>query len=267
VTKLRELQRQFISDCLSADLTDDNVSIETDVDTQTISAKGQMGIYRESAIGNIIIPMQITYPVIEKLVGREFFRATCRQYIKTYWPKTGNMDDYGQEFAEFLSNFEPVKELPYISDVARLEWLYHESSIADDMEPSDWTSFASLSEDDIEKTEILLHPTVRLFYSLYPVKEIWDINQHEPQANSELDLDTLEGGYILCYRQGIKTVTLTIAEADYTFLFAILNGKTLYQSAELALDIDQGLDIQGIMATYLKNGVLCQFFTQPIPNA
>jgi len=266
VTSLRELQRQFISDCLSADLTPDNISIETVIDTRKISAKGQMGIYRESAIGNIIIPMQITYPVIEKLVGREFFRATCRQYIKVYWPKTGNMDDYGQEFAEFLGNFEPVKELSYISDVARLEWLYHESSIADDMEPSDWNSFANLSEDDIENTSILLHPTVRLFYSLYPVKEIWDINQHKLEPSRELDLDNTQGGYVLCYRQSYKTTILTIDEADYVFLFAISSDKTLYQAAELALEIDQGLDMQAIMATYLKNGVLCQFFTKSVIN-
>ena len=81
-TKLAEMQRNFISDCLSGKLTKDNTLVVDDIDTRVISAQGLMGIYQNSAIANITHSLSLTYPVIKKLVGKVFFRATCRQFIR-----------------------------------------------------------------------------------------------------------------------------------------------------------------------------------------
>ena len=51
--------------------------------------------------------MQLTYPVIDKLVGKKF--------------------------AEFLAGFEPAKQLTYLKDVAQLEWLFYLSPLVSDI--------------------------------------------------------------------------------------------------------------------------------------
>ena len=51
--------------------------------------------------------MQLTYPVIHKLVGKKF--------------------------AEFLAGFEPAKQLTYLKDVAQLEWLFYLSPLVSDI--------------------------------------------------------------------------------------------------------------------------------------
>jgi hypothetical protein len=259
MTSLRDLQRNFISDCLSGELSDENVSLAPDIDTGTISAKGRMEIYRESAIGNIITPMQLTYPVVEKLVGNDFFRATCRQYIQNHWPETGNMDDYGDDFSFFLAEFEPAKNIPYLSDVARLEWLFHESSIANDQSPSDWSSFADLSEDEFEHVQIGLHPSVRFFSSMYPVKEIWDMNQETADSDQALDLDQASGGHLVIVRQEFKTELYPIETAERAFLRALETGTTLFDAVDSAIEIDEACDMQALMTKHLGNGVLCTF--------
>ncbi len=112
MTSLHDLQRKFISDCLSGDLTDDNVSMKGDINTDTISAKGRMSIYRESSLGNIMIPMELTYAVVLDLVSTDFFRMACRKYTEKHWPSSGNMNNYGGEFAEFLEEYEAAKDVP-----------------------------------------------------------------------------------------------------------------------------------------------------------
>ena len=81
VTTLADLQRNFISDCLSGKLKQDNILLAKDIDSSVISAQGLMGIYQNSAIANITNSLILTYPVIEKLVGEEFFSAMCREFI------------------------------------------------------------------------------------------------------------------------------------------------------------------------------------------
>lgn len=259
MTSLRELQRNFISDCLSADLTDDNVSLEQDINATGISAKGLMGIYRESSIGNIIIPMQLTYPVVEKLVGEDFFRMTCRKFTEKHWPKTGNMDDYGNEFAEFLEQFEPAQSIAYLPDVARLEWLYHESSIADDMEASDWTAFSKLSPEEIADVSIHLHPTVRLFSSVYPVMKIWQMNQDGADENEELNLDEEGESYVLIIRTDFKAMLHEIDQSEKILLQSLLDGNPLYEAVELALETNENMNMQAFIEKYLSNGVFCRF--------
>ena len=53
MTKLAELQTNFIHDCLSGALTADNTLMANYLNTQLISAQGLMGIYQSSAIANI----------------------------------------------------------------------------------------------------------------------------------------------------------------------------------------------------------------------
>jgi hypothetical protein len=261
MTSLRELQNNFIHDCLSAELTDNNILLAKDIHTTNISAKGLMGIYRESSIGNIITPMQLTYPVVERLVGEDFFRMSCRKFTETHWPKTGNMDDYGSEFAEFLEQFKPAQSIPYLPDVARLEWLYHESSIADDMESCDWTEFSTLSADDVADVSIHLHPSVRLFSSPYPVMKIWQMNQENADQNEELDLDNEGRDSVLILRANFKPSLHNIDSSEIILLQSLLEGNPLFEAVELALEINDDINMQAFMERHISIGTFCGFST------
>ena len=174
VTTLAELQRNFISDCLSGKLRQDHTLLTKNIDSRVISAQGLMGIYQNSAIANITHSLILTYPVIEKLVGEQFFSAMCREYIFLTWPKSGNMDDYGVEFPEFLAEFEHAKHLIYLKDVARLEWAFHQSSLADDAPMTDWSTLAQAS--DILQLKFLVTPSLSLISSTFPIDKIWYFN-------------------------------------------------------------------------------------------
>jgi len=259
VTTLAELQRNFISDCLSGKLKQDSILLTTNIDNSVISAQGLMGIYQNSAIANITHSLILTYPVIEKLLGEEFFSSMCREFIYLTWPKSGNMDDYGVEFSDFLAEFEHAKHLLYLKDVARLEWAFHQSSLADDAIITDWSTLAQAS--DILQLKFLVPPSFSLIYSIFPIDKIWQVNQENATPDTEVkftdeqDNDT----FIVLFRQQLKTVLLPITVGEFELLKAFDDGEIFEKAIVVATQKQADFSIDGSLKKFIELGVISGF--------
>jgi len=263
VTRLAELQRNFISDCLSGKLKQDNILLAKDIDSSVISAQGLMSIYQNSAIANITHSLILTYPVIEKLLGEAFFSAMCREFVYLTWPKSGNMDDYGVEFADFLAEFEHAKHLLYLKDVARLEWAFHQSSLADDAQITDWSTLAQAS--DILQLTFLVTPSLSLISSTFPIDKIWHINQENTSADMEVEFSDEHNNdtFIVLFRQQLKTVVLPITVGEFALLKAFDNKET-FEKAIIAASAKQAdFFIDDSLKKFIELGVISGFEENP----
>ncbi|TWX66721.1 DUF2063 domain-containing protein [Colwellia demingiae] len=257
MTKLAELQTNFIRDCLSGQLTPENTLMANDLDTQLISAQGLMSIYQNSAIANITNSLSLSYPVIEKLVGKDFFQVMCEQYIVKHWPTSGNMDDYGESFSSFLAEFEQVRHLSYLEDVAQLEWRFHQSSLANDNSYFDWARLAEVASS--ETITFLLSPSLSIMSSTMPVDKIWLMNQVNTPENIELSLDGDSDTFIVLFRQGLKTEMMTVVASEFAFLQSIENGHDFEAAIESAQTVDANMSIDHCLKKYIELGVICGF--------
>ncbi|PKH86271.1 HvfC/BufC N-terminal domain-containing protein [Colwellia sp. Bg11-28] len=257
MTTLAELQTNFIHDCLSGSLTADNTLMANDLNTQLISAQGLMGIYQSSAIANITNSLSLSYPVIEKLVGKDFFQVMCKPYIVKHWPTSGNMDDYGEYFSSFLAEFEQVRHLSYLEDVAQLEWRFHQSSLANDNSYFDWARLAKVASS--ETLTFLLSPSVSIMCSTMPVDKVWLMNQMNAPENIELSLDGDSDTYIVLFRQGLKTEMMTIDESEFTFLQSIENGLNFETAIESAKAVDADIAIDHCLKKHIELGIISGF--------
>ena len=265
VTTLAELQRNFISDCLSGKLRQNNILLAKEIDSSFISAQGLMGIYQNSAIANITNSLILTYPVIEKLVGSVFFSAMCREFIYVTWPKSGNMDDYGVEFPNFLSEFEHAKHLIYLKDVARLEWAFHKSSLANDAIIIDWSTLAQVS--DVLQLTFLVTPSLSLINSVFPIDKIWHINQENASPDIEVDLTGEQDNdtFIVLFRQQLKTVILPITAGEFTLLNAFGKGEAFEQAIVVASAKQADFSINDSLKKFIELGVIIGF-TESSPS-
>lgn len=259
VTTLAELQRNFISDCLLGKISKNNSLLTKNIDSSVISAKGLMGIYQNSAIANITHSLILTYPVIEKLVGEEFFGAMCREFIFLTWPKSGNMDDYGVEFPEFLAEFEHAKHLLYLKDVARLEWAFHQSSLADDASITDWSTLAQAS--DILQLTFLVTPSLSLISSTFPIDKIWHLNQENTSPDREVEFTDEQDNntFIVLFRQQLKTVVLPITAGDFALLNAFDNGETFEKAIMVACAKQADFSIDDSLKKFIELGIISGF--------
>lgn len=261
MTSLSEMQRNFISDCLSDKPNKNNTLMTKDLDTRHISAEGLMEIYRNNAFGKITHSLLLTYPVIKKLVGDDFFRAMCREYIQKSWPESGNMDDYGSDFYHFLAEFEHVKYLTYLCDVACLEWAFHQSSLAENTRVFDWSTLAQVT--NILTLKFTLAPSVSLISSSFPIDKIWEVNQIElPETNDiqiNLNDDKQDKTFLVLVRQYLKTEIISITVGEFVLLNAFNNNHTFEFAIESATKEDESFSIDDALKKFIELSIISGF--------
>ena len=86
------------------------------------SAAVAIGIYRNNYRGNLHDALACAYPVVERLVGRDFFRRIAREYIGRYGSQGGNLHDCGARMAEFPAAFEPAQDLVCLPDATQARY-------------------------------------------------------------------------------------------------------------------------------------------------
>ena len=177
--------------------------------------------YRETTLGALAGALAAIHPVCERLVGAEPFRELARRCARERPSRSADLNDYG-ELADFIAGFEPARALPYLADVARLEWALHRArhaSLAPPLEP------ARLRED----SRIALAPGTALLASPWPVDRIWETNQPDFTGDTEVRLDAGAVQLIVAREpQGARLSPLEAAE------FAVLGGLASGLSLERA---------------------------------
>jgi hypothetical protein len=124
--------------------------------------------------------MAAIHPVCERLVGAEPFRALARRCARERPSRSPDLNDYG-ELADFVAGFAPARALPYLADVARLEWALHRARHAALAPP---LARARLTAD----SHIAFAPGTSLLASPWPVDRIWETNQAGFTGDTEVRL-------------------------------------------------------------------------------
>jgi len=94
----------------------------------------RFAVYRNNVIVGLVDALADTYPVVQAMVGDDFFRAMAREFVRSQPPTSPVLAGYGAGFAAFIEGFAPAAGLPCLADLARLEWLrvevYHAADVA-----------------------------------------------------------------------------------------------------------------------------------------
>ena len=92
-----------------------------------VGEAARFAIYRNNVAVGLRDSLAATYPVVASLVGEAFFAEMARAFVAAEPPMSPILIEYGGGFADFIDRFRPADDLPYLSDVARLEWAWQES--------------------------------------------------------------------------------------------------------------------------------------------
>ena len=236
----------------------DEAPVEIDNIYPHYSAATALEIYRNNYRGNLHDTLAGAYPLIKQLVGDEFFRYMARKFIEQYPSRSGNLHRYGAELADFLVSFEPAQGLPYLPDVAALDWACHRAYFAGDSTALDLAKLAQIPPEQYPQLILRIHPSCHQVCSRYPVVAIW--RAHQPGADPDFTIDPDSGASnaLVCRNDGAVIVE-ELSPADSNWLQAIRAGATLGDATAAALEIDPGFDLQAVLLKLVGQGVLCGF--------
>lgn len=166
---LRELQnavRRSIAD-------HDDVDAMAYIVAHGIAPQERLSVYRNTFAQTLIRALRLSYPTVDRLVGTEFFDAAAREYIAHQPPRSSYLDEFGGDFAAFLGRFAPCASVPYLRDVARLEWAVSCALHAADASALTIASLRTVEATDYARLCFVPHPSVSMVRTGYPADTIW----------------------------------------------------------------------------------------------
>ncbi|MGI9383966.1 MAG: HvfC/BufC N-terminal domain-containing protein [Methyloligellaceae bacterium] len=202
----------------------------------------RFNVYRNNIYASLIDVLQGRFPVVTRLVGEEFFRVTARVYVEQHPPTSPVLMRYGHVFADFLQAFEPVDDVPYLPDIARLEWAWSEAYNAADRAPISPEVLQSVPPEKVESLLFELHPSARLVSSEYPIVTIWSANSGDDEPEP---IDAGAGGEdALILRPGLDVEVRRLPSGGAAFIAALADGSSLGAAAQRAAGSAEAFDLQ-----------------------
>ncbi len=250
---LRELQQAF-----AGAVFEDASTVLAHVRDEIFPAARHLQVYRNNTFANLTDALAAIHPVVQRLVGAEFFEHAADRYIRRHPPRSGNLHDFGEAFAEFLADFPPAQSLAYLPDVARLEWAWHEAFHAAEAAPFAFEGLGAIPPEAYEDLIFRLHPSARLLASKYPVLAIWEVNQPDFAGEPAVDLDQ-GGNNLLVMRRDLRVEIETLGPGEYALLGAFAALTRLADAHAIALEAEPGFELMRTLQKNIQSGAIAGF--------
>jgi len=224
-----------------------------EIDGHGLASAARLQLHRNNTLIGLTEALHTSFPVVARLVGNRFFDFAADRFIRDTPPHAPRLADYGGEFPAFLAGFEPARSLPYLPDVARLEWAVNLAYNASDETPLAPAALVGLAPDLYPRLRLALHSSCRLMRSPFPIKRIWLANQ--PGTDAEDAIDLAEGAAtLLVMRRAFEVVLIEIEPAEHDFLAALQAGETIERAHAHARETDAAFDLTGLLARQFARG-------------
>lgn len=215
----------------------------------------RLAVHRNNVVSSLIDALAETFPVVQQLVGQEFFRAMASLYVRHSPPRSRVLAHYGCGFPSFVARFEPARALPYLADVARLEVARVKAYHAADAQPvcDRAVSLALSSGERMGALQLVLHPSVITVHSPHAVVTLWAAHQTDGDIEP-VDIDVPECALVL--RSDLDVLVLRTSEGAVVFVQAVQSGRNLAQAAARAVAVAPDFDLGATLSQLRSHGAL-----------
>ena len=217
----------------------------------------RMAIYRANMVAAADTALSSAYPVIRQVVGAEFFHGLAREYQRGTPSASGDLTRFGATFDAFVAAFEHTQALPYLPDLARLEWAVHRASGAADAPAWDPASLGSVEAERQAAIRFQWAPGTAIVASAHPIVRIWTI--HQPGYDGEFSVDWSQADMALVARDGFLVRVSDSSAADAGFIAASLAGAPFGDAAAATLAAHPDFDLTALLARAIPMRLICGF--------
>lgn len=242
VASLRELQHSF-----AAALRDASA-------TCAVRPAANLGIYRNNAELQFRNALALSFPVLRRRVGDDYFRQLAFHYRQAFPSRSGDLHWVGRDFAVFLAGHLRGSEYAWLADLAKLEWARELASVTDLQPALGAGCLATFAPEDLEHLQFRLQPALHLQAAEFPVLTVWRANQVENAPPVDQSL----GSEQWLVRPGVDGVEIRrLDPALFSYLCALAEDAPLGEAMARAGFDESGLlqALQFVFAESLVCGI------------
>ncbi len=205
---------------------------------------------------SLIDNLASTFPVCQKLVGEEFFRALAREYAFNFPPSSPLMIYYGDQFSQFLGNLKPAQQVPFLADIADIEYKLIKSYHAADGQMFDAQTIAQVPQKELDRAKLKFHPSFFWSTSRFPAHTI----HSRAQTGETLEnVDFEQPQITLVCRPEWEVKTAAANPAHKAGLTALVAGFSLSTAVDIGQKSNPSFDLQDLLTNLLALGAIERF--------
>lgn len=225
-------------------------------------APARFAVYRNNSVVAAIGALEQQFPTVAALVGDEAFADLARAYAQNHPPRSPALWGYGEGFPDFLEDFlaecGALAQVPYLPDMARLDWARVKVLRAVEALPCPTARLAQLDPALLSEIRPVVHPALALVASPWPILAI-------ARAQTE-PVREWRGETALILRADAELVCLPCPPASAAFLRACLDGAPLGSAANAATQADENFDFGRTLVELTQIGAFVDFIRERGPR-
>ena len=239
---LRELQMAFAAHLSGED--------QQALVAEILPAAQRLRIHRHHILDSLAAALAATFPTVQAVVGAEFFHGLAGAFVGRSLPTQPVLAEYGAGFPAFIAGHDAARDLPYLADVARLDWALNLAFHAPPSGRLAAADLAALPADRLPSLRLSLAPGTVLVASSYPLARIWAASQPGAAADP---VDLAAGGVrLLVLRRPDDAAFVPLSAGEAAFVTGVGEGLSLEEAAGRA---ETNFDLSTCFARLLGLGV------------
>jgi hypothetical protein len=219
-------------------------------------AGSRFAVYRNNVASSLTEALEISFPVMQKLIGEENFKKVSAVFLRQHPPKVPMLSQYGDEMPGFLEGFKPLEHLGYLPDVARLEQALRVSYHAADASPIDPAALQALTPEEMAAARFGFAPSMILQRSRWPIHGIWVFNTEDAAPKPPAIAQS-----VLVLRPDFDPLPHLISEPTAACMAALMAGKSLSDAHDTAIEHDAGFDLGTLLGLLLGHGAITDIYS------
>ncbi|MBI3801591.1 MAG: putative DNA-binding domain-containing protein [Deltaproteobacteria bacterium] len=231
---------------------------------QVVEGRGQLGpeerinIYAQMYCARLVEVLREDFPRVAAVLGCERFERVVRTYLARHPSTHPSLRYLGRHFAAFLETWSEVVSLPFLSDLARLEWAREEVFDALDAESLRIEHLHAFSPDEWPGLRFQLIPAFQLLQSEWPVPEIWAAAAEE--TPTERGWERREKTAVRIWREGFAVYHSRMDATEQAALAAVRAGEPfagICAALESLVPTEEAAPVMGsLLLRWLEDGIL-----------
>jgi hypothetical protein len=230
---LRELQRAMAAQILAADSRPRAALGRWLAAPPGGQPSERLGVYVGGYPARLHDALLEAFPAVARLIGPARFDALVHRYLRAAALRSYNLNEAGGELSTMLRGDPLAAELPFLPDLADLEWALNRAFHACEETPLAPAQLAALDPQALLAGRVRFQPSLAVCASPWPIHALWEARDAEPGA---IDIDLTVAEQVLVHRDGLAVDCAPIDAGRAAALQALLAGEPLADVAERADD-------------------------------
>lgn len=193
----------------------------------TLTPEERIKIYRGMYLLRMRDALEIDFPVVRAIMGKEDFSQTVERYVESHPSNSYTLDHLGRHFSQYLEE----EEKPLLSDMARLEWALCEVAVAHDAPTLEMKDLASVREDRFMELVFSPVPALEILTFRYNINELykaWGADESLPKQKQRRS-------HLVVWRHELNTWRMELSPVGHAFLTDLLAGAQLGESLDTVI--------------------------------